>query len=81
MSYARPYRSTPPEEQIPSHNPPMVYISEPLVWEYKRLHRSLKHSPPPNEAELNDYGKGGWELVSTLIYSDYLYLYFKRLAK
>ena len=81
MNYARPYRSTEPQDHKPDANPPMVYVTEPLVWEYKRLTRSLKHAPPPTEANLNEYGKEGWELVSTLIYDDSLYIYFKRLTK
>lgn len=79
MNYARPYRSSLPEEHNP--NPPMVYVAEPLVWEYKRLTRNLKHASPPTEADLNEYGKEGWEFISSLVYADTLYLYFKRLSK
>jgi hypothetical protein len=81
MNYSRPYRSTEPPEQNSSTNPPMVYVTEPLVWEYKRLTRSLSHAPLPGEAELNEYGKEGWELVSTISYAESLYLYFKRLVR
>lgn len=81
MNYARPYRSTPPEDEHSNVNPPMVYASESLHWEYKHLSRNLKQSPPPAESDLNEYGKDGWELVSSLIYADTAHFYFKRLKK
>ena len=81
MNPSHSYRSTEPDEHNPIPNPPMLYVSESLVWEYKRLSHSLKNAPPPTEADLDDYGKEGWELVSSLIYADNIYFYFKRLAK
>ena len=80
MDYPRPQPSpTAPEEHNP--NPPMLYVSESPVWEYKRLSRNLKNDAPPSEADLNNYGKDGWELVSSVVYADLLHLYFKRSAK
>jgi hypothetical protein len=79
MDYPRPQHPTAPEEQQP--NPPMVYISEAYQWQYKRLSRNLKNGAPPTEDELNEYGKDGWELVSSIIYADMLHLYFKRPSK
>ena len=81
MDYPNSYTAPHPEEQKPSPNPPMVYVSEPYQWEYKRLSRNLKNDAPPSESELNEYGKDGWELVSSMIYADMLYFYFKRPAK
>jgi hypothetical protein len=78
MEFSQPNRPNEPEEQILIPNLPMVYVSEPIAWEYKHISRNLKDAPPPSEEELNNYGKEGWELVSSLVYADKLHLYFKR---
>ena len=58
--------------------PPMVYVIERTVWEYKQITRALSQGMPA-EAELNRFGKEGWELVSILNDSARFYLYFKRM--
>ncbi len=59
--------------------PPMVYVTEKTVWEYKQILRHLAKDNIPTEEELNRLGKDGWELVSTLNYSEFVYLFFKRI--
>lgn len=43
--------------------PPIVYVSEKTIWQYKQITRKLSESNMPNEDELNQLGKDGWELV------------------
>ena len=59
--------------------PPMVYVVEKTVWEYKQIKRDLSQSMMPTEDELNESGKDGWELVSVLNHAGFLFLYFKRI--
>jgi len=59
--------------------PPMVYVTEKTVWEYKQILRNLAKDNIPTEEELNRLGKDGWELVSTVNYSEFVYLFFKRI--
>ena len=63
----------------PMH-PPMVYITEPLKWEYKIVVRNLEEEKPLDEAELKLLGKEGWEMSGVAQYSSSLYFYFKRVA-
>ena len=58
--------------------PPIVYVTEKTVWQYKQITRNLSKENPPNEEELNQLGKDGWELVGILNNSGFAYLYFKR---
>jgi len=59
--------------------PPIVYVNEKIVWEYKQLVRNLSIENAPTEDELNMLGKEGWELVSVVNDSPMTYLYFKRM--
>ena len=71
--------ATLPDQPTPRGTvPPIVYVSEKTVWQYKQVARKLSESMP-NEDELNQLGKDGWELVSVLNHADVLYLYFKRI--
>jgi len=56
--------------------PPMVYVE--TTFEYKELARELATEAPPSEAELNELGKAGWELVSVLNDGRTARWYFKR---
>jgi len=56
----------------------MVYVAEKTVWEYKQIQRDLSEGTMPTEDELNEFGKDGWELVSILNHTGFLFLYFKR---
>ena len=57
--------------------PPMVYVADKTVWEYKQIKRDLSQGTMPTEDELNEFGKDGWELVSVLNHAGVLFLYFK----
>jgi hypothetical protein len=57
---------------------PIVYVREKTDWQYKQIIRSLSEGMP-NEDELNQLGKDGWELVSVLTHGGVAYLYFKRI--
>jgi hypothetical protein len=58
--------------------PPVVYVTEKTIWEYKQVTRNLSTDTLPTEEELNRLGKDGWELVGILNNSGFAYLYFKR---
>ncbi len=58
--------------------PPMVYVTEPMAWEYKYLRRKLRKDGVPTEKELNAMGKEGWELAAAFSDSEYVHVYFKR---
>jgi hypothetical protein len=69
-----------PEQPAPRGTaPPIVYVSEKTVWQYKQITRDLAQSNIPNEDELNELGKDGWELVSAFNYANTLHMYFKRI--
>jgi hypothetical protein len=71
MNFTNPVESS-------SVQPPMIYVKEVLVWEYKQLIRNLARDDPPTEAELNGLGKDGWELAGVFKDSPFVYFYFKR---
>jgi hypothetical protein len=73
MSFSNPVESG-------SIQPPMIYIKEEPVWEYKQLVRNLAKDQPPSEAELNALGKDGWELAGVFTDSPFVYFYLKRSA-
>lgn len=78
MQYPKPYSSQQP--QTGPVAPPMVYVHEDTVWEYKRIVRNLAQSEPPTAAELNGFGKEGWELTTIVTHGEMLYCYLKRMA-
>ena len=55
--------------------PPMVYVTEAIQWEYKR--RATIH--PPSEEDLNQLGSIGWELCSMVMDGHEFVAYFKRM--
>ncbi len=61
--------------------PPMVYIKEPLKWEYRQIVRDLEKENPPDEAELNMLGAEGWEMTGVAQKPPLVYFYFKRLIE
>ena len=61
--------------------PPMVYVKQPLRWEYKQIVRNLKKESPPDEAELNALGEAGWEMTGVAQQPPFAYFYFKRLIE
>lgn len=72
----------PPRE--PRHEPvrpPMIYVEQPLKWEYKQIVRHLEHEQPLDEAELNTLGDDGWEMTGVAQQPPLAYYYFKRLLE
>jgi hypothetical protein len=57
---------------------PTVYVTEPLIWEYKCAISRLAEEGPLSEDALNALGKEGWELVEIVVDSRTAYCYFKR---
>jgi len=68
-----------PKAPKPMHTP-MVYVTEPLRWEYRIIVRNLEEEKPLDEGELKVLGKEGWEMAGVAQYSSSLYFYFKRVA-
>ena len=66
-----------PVPPIPQVNvrPPMVFVE--AAWEYKHITREAA-AQPLAEAELNELGTGGWELVAVLNDPSGTHYYFKR---
>lgn len=58
--------------------PPMVYLEQPLKWEYKHIVRDLESEKPLDEAELNILGEAGWEMSGVTQHASKTYFYFKR---
>lgn len=68
-----------PEEIEPKDTiPPMVYIHQEIVWEYRYLVIDLKREDPPNEEMLNGLALEGWEMTGLFVYDHRLHMYFKR---
>lgn len=65
-----------PEPQ-PLHSP-MVFVKEPIAWEYKRLDRHLDKGGAPTAEELSELGADGWELAGILTAGESTCFYFKR---
>lgn len=61
--------------------PPMVYVKEPLKWEYKQVTQDVEKEGPLDKAELNKLGGQGWELASTLSVPPLAHYYFKRIVE
>ncbi len=61
--------------------PPMIYIKESMKWEYKQIVRNLEKESPPDQAELNALGAGGWEMSGVAQQPPLAYFYFKRLIE
>lgn len=56
--------------------PPIVYVKRKITWEYKQLiHPVDAH---PTEAELNELGESGWELVGVFASGGENMMYSKR---
>ncbi|HLF75036.1 MAG TPA: hypothetical protein VI524_11855 [Anaerolineales bacterium] len=72
-----PHEPKPPE---PVH-PPMIYVKEPLKWEYKQIACDLEKEGPLSESELNALGAEGWELAGVVQQPPVAYFYFKRLVE
>ena len=62
-----------PEVRVP---PPLVFVE--AAWEYRHLTRAPAAGGALTEAELNELGAGGWELVAVLGDPAGTHFYFKR---
>lgn len=69
----------PGEPAIQGVHPPMIYVQEKVVWQYKCISIDLRQGVVPDEKLLNELGAEGWELASTFCVEQFLYVYFKRL--
>lgn len=58
--------------------PAMLYVSKPLIWEYKQMVRDLAKEEMLGEAELNQLGAEGWELSGVVATAAAAFFYFKR---
>ena len=67
----------PEEPPQPAGVAPIVYVSEPLTWEYKLLTFDLQGLS--DEEALNRLGQEGWELVTVLTQGGRAICFFKRL--
>lgn len=57
----------------------MVYVKEPVQWEYKQIIRDLQAGEKaPTEQELASLGQEGWELTGAFSLFTQLFFYFKR---
>ncbi len=54
--------------------PPMVYATEAIQWEYKQLSNDM----PPTENTLNELGKEQWELCAVVASGEQFIAYLKR---
>ncbi|MHB1298193.1 MAG: hypothetical protein ACYC0B_06665 [Gemmatimonadaceae bacterium] len=60
--------------------PPVVYVER--AYEYKQVGRGLVTGEAPiTDAELNELGGAGWELVSVLSDGSTARFYFKRIGR
>jgi hypothetical protein len=58
---------------------PMIYVEEPVRWEYKQIIRdTLDGEQAPTEEELDQLGQEGWELTGAFSLFAQMFLYFKR---
>lgn len=71
----------PRPDEVTRTQPPMVYVREEPVWEYKYLRRNLAQEELPTENELNALGADGWELAGVVTLATEAHFCFKRLAR
>ena len=82
-----PYPPMPPMPPQPGVDPtmPRVHVNTPMVYvepqfEYRTVSRALVDGPLP-QAELDELGKDGWELVSAIGDGKTAHFYFKRMGR
>jgi len=56
----------------------MIYVEQPIKWEYKQIIRDLVSEKPLDEQELNALGEAGWEMSGIAQQESRTYYYFKR---
>lgn len=69
----------PRQEEASFVRPPLVYVREQLIWEYKHLVRNLEKEEALSEQELNNLGEDGWELAAAFSAASTAHYYFKRI--
>ena len=83
------YPPQPPQPPRPGTDPRLreVHVTPPVVYvestfEYRQLSRPLTEGGAPfAEAELDELGRDGWELVGTVSDGRTAHFYFKRLGR
>ena len=58
----------------------IVYVNEPIAWEYKRIACNLMADEMLSTEELNALGADGWELTNVVTHAAFAHFYFKRCA-
>ena len=58
----------------------IVYVDEPISWEYKRIACNLMADVMLSTEELNALGADGWELTDVVTHAAFAHFYFKRRA-
>jgi hypothetical protein len=69
------------QPQRPQVQPPMVYVYEKQLWEYKIVVRNVAADELVSEQELNTLGRSGWELAGVVRLPSKVQFYFKRIRK
>jgi hypothetical protein len=69
----------PQQPQRAASQQPMVYVYEKQAWEYRIISRNVADESPLSDDELNDLGRGGWELVGVAPLPGKVQFYFKRI--
>jgi hypothetical protein len=57
---------------------PVIYVTEPLCWEYRQLIRDANREGLLDNEALNDFGQEGWELAAALLHGSRAVYIFKR---
>jgi len=81
MSLPQPSSLLTGELPSPGVTPPMLYVYEDTVWEYKLLVRTRDQEELPSEEEMNTLGAQGWELAGIANQQKVVHFYFKRPRK
>jgi hypothetical protein len=69
-----------PQQPLQAITSPVIYVTEPIRWEYKQLVRELGQEGLLDEEALNRLGEEGWELAAALIHDGQATYIFKRVV-
>jgi hypothetical protein len=71
-----PFPPRPPEPRSGHVSPPWVPVTP--RWEYKAMVRNLETEELPTAADLDAFGRDGWELAGVASQGSRVHFYFKR---